>query len=193
MVCGEPLQNTQKICRACTAHSPPFTAMRNLANYEGVIRACIHSLKYENNQGLGEFFAGDLAEMVHQEKWKIDLVLPVPLSAQREAERGYNQAACLAKPLAARLGLHYHPFGIERTRDTPSQVGLSGQERRQNVVGAFRAFSEVVSGRRILIVDDVMTTGSTMAACSQALRTAGSADIYCLTLGRFALRPGTPI
>lgn len=112
MVCGEPLQNTQKICRACTTHSPPFTAMRNLANYEGVIRACIHSLKYENNQGLGEFFAGDLAEMVHQEKWKIDLVLPVPLSAQREAERGYNQAACLAKPLAARLGLHYHPLEL---------------------------------------------------------------------------------
>jgi ComF family protein len=160
--------------------------VRNLAEYRGVIRDCIHALKYEQNRGLGEFFSEWLAALVGEAGWSPELVMPVPLSKQRMAERGYNQAACLAKPLAACLGLCYHPFGIERTRDTPSQVGLSGEVRRQNVIGAFKAVAEIVANKRVLIVDDVMTTGSTMEACAQALRAAGSDEVYGLSLGRFA-------
>jgi ComF family protein len=161
--------------------------MRNLATYEGVLRDCVHALKYEHNQGLGEFFCQPLADIVWEAGWEVDLIMPVPLSTRRVAERGYNQAACLAKPLAARLGVRYHPFGIERTRDTPSQVGLSGEARRRNVAGAFRALPEVVAGKKVLILDDVMTTGSTMVACAQALLDAGSTAVYCLTLGRFIM------
>jgi ComF family protein len=166
--------------------------MRNLAAYEGVMRDCIHALKYDRNQGMGEFFCDSLAELVLKEGWTPDLVMPVPLSPGRMAERGYNQAACIAKPLAARLGVRYHPFGIERTRDTPSQVGLSGEARRRNVDGAFKALPEVVRGKVILVVDDVMTTGSTMEACAKAFQEAGAKGVYCLTLGRFEMRAGVP-
>lgn len=175
-------------CVGCQTHPPTYSAMRNLAAYEGVIRDCVHALKYDHNLGLGEFFADRLAALVNEAGWDINLVMPVPLSAERMDERGYNQAACLARPLATRLGLRYHPFGVERTRDTPSQVGLSGDERRRNVAGAFTARPEVVAGKAVLIVDDVMTTGATMEACSQALKDAGAGNVYCLTLGRYAVR-----
>ncbi len=192
-ICGEPAQTAKRICESCLLHPPPYTAMRNLAKYEGVIRDCVHALKYQNNQALGDYFAGDLADLVIKNNWKIDLVVPVPLSLKREVERGYNQASCLAKPLANRVGLRFHPYGLERTRETPSQVGLTGDERRKNVLGAFNAFPELVTGKSILIVDDVMTTGATLFACVHALKSAGANDVFCLTLGRFALRGDDPI
>ncbi|MBW6466904.1 MAG: ComF family protein [Brevefilum sp.] len=192
VICGEPLKRGCELCADCQANPPPYRAMRNLAVYEGVMRDCIHALKYDSNQGLGEFFCDSLAALVAEGGWAPDLVMPVPLSPMRMAERGYNQAACIAKPLAARLGRRYHPFGIERIRDTPSQVGLSGEARRRNVAGAFKAHLDVVAGKVVLMVDDVMTTGSTMEACAGALLDAGAEGVYCLTLGRFALRAGVP-
>ena len=188
--CGEPMRGPVERCPDCQANPRPYTAMRNLADYTGVLRDCVHALKYQNNQGLGAFFSDVLALLVVEVCWMPDLGMPVPLSGQRLAERGYNQAACIAKPLTARLGIRYHPFGIERTRDTPSQVGLSGEARRRNVAGAFRAVPEIVSGKRVLVVDDVMTTGSTMEACARALVAAGAQAVYCLTLGRFAMHTG---
>ena len=190
--CGELLKSGRELCADCQSSPPPFRAMRNLAVYEGVMRDCIHALKYDGNQGLGEFFCDSLAALVAEAGWALDLVMPVPLSPGRIAERGYNQAACIAKPLAARLGIRYHPFGIERTRDTPSQVGLSGMARRLNVAGAFKALPGVVAGKVVLIVDDVVTTGSTMEACAQALLDAGAKGVFCLSLGRFALRATSP-
>ena len=187
-VCGEPISSRGDVCEVCSKNRPSFTSLRSLAKYAGVTRECIHALKYENNQALGEFFSRRLEKIVLTEDWQIDLVLPVPLSRQRLAERGYNQAALVAKPLALRLGCVYNPFGLKRTRDTKSQVGLSGEERRRNVVGAFAALPEIVSGKAILVVDDVMTTGATMEACARALLDGGAETVYCLTIGRFNAR-----
>ncbi|MFN2302909.1 MAG: ComF family protein [Anaerolineales bacterium] len=185
-ICGESIHPSVNLCLRCQSDPPPYHAMRNLAVYEGVMRECVHALKYQNNQSLGEMFSRPLAEVVRLEDWKIDKVVPVPLSPQRYTERGYNQAALLAKPLAARIDCLYDPFCLIRTRDTPSQVGLSGKERRQNVIGAFKGIPELVEGKSILLIDDVMTTGSTMAECTRALKNAGAEVVYCLTLGRYA-------
>lgn len=190
LICGVPMQGSADHCSACLSMPRLFTAVRNLAVYDGVIRDCIHALKYENNQGIGVVFTDELAAMVAAAGWLPDLVMPVPLSRQRMAERGYNQAAVLARPLAARLDISYHPFGIERIRDTASQVGLSGEARRRNVSGAFKAVHEIVGGQRVLLIDDVMTTGSTLEACAGALSDAGTAAVYCLTLARFSVRKG---
>jgi len=169
-----------------------FTAVKPLAIYEGVIRECIHALKYENNQSLGELFSDWLADLVHDEGWDIDLVMPVALSDQRVRQRGYNQSALIARPLAARLHQPYSSFGLKRIRNTPSQVGLSAEERRQNVAGAFRALREIVNEKHVLLVDDVLTTGATLEACTSALNTAGVRAIYCVTVAGFSVNTPDP-
>jgi len=116
------------------------------------------------------------------------VVTAVPLSPQRQKERGYNQAERVARPLAMRLGVRYNPFVMKRIRDTVSQVGLSGEARRRNVAGAFESVPELVAGKKVLLFDDVMTTGSTLAACSSALNESGAQAVYCLTIGRFVWR-----
>jgi ComF family protein len=156
----------------------------HLAYYEGVIRECIHSIKYQENRGLGEFFSKQLMVLVLNANWGINLVIPVPLSSTRLKERGYNQSALIARPLAARLRVPCNAYGLERILDTPSQVGLSAEERRKNVAGAFIARSEIVRAKSILLVDDVMTTGSTLSACAGAAMRAGSQAVYAVTLGR---------
>jgi len=159
--------------------------MRNVAFYGGVVRECIHALKYQNNQSLGRYFSELMLPVVMNATWHVDIVMPVPLSRERYRERGYNQAAAIARPLALGLKKPFNPFGLVQIRDTKSQVGLSGEQRRLNVVGAFRAVPELVSGKNILLVDDVMTTGSTMESCAKALKCAGSGKVYCITIARF--------
>ncbi len=158
--------------------------MRSLASYEGVIRECIHALKYDSNQSLGEFFADRLTQIAKTLNWEPEVVIPVPLSPARYAERGYNQSALLAKPIALQLGARYNPFGLERIRNTRSQVELTADQRRENVRGAFKAIPDIVAEKRILLIDDVTTTGSTISECGLALRAEGAAVIYCLTLAR---------
>jgi ComF family protein len=116
--------------------------------------------------------------------WEIDMVVPVPLGGKRQSKRGYNQAAALAKPLSWSLGLDYKPKALRRIRETASQVGLSKPERRSNVFRAFYADKVAVAGKRILIVDDVMTTGATLEACAHTLKQANAEKVYGLTLSR---------
>lgn len=183
-VCGLPISSRRSLCVRCGDSPPPYDALRSLANYEGIIRDCIHALKYENDQSLGDFFADELIALVLAERWLVDMVIPVPLSPFRIKTRGYNQSALLAYPIAMRLSLKYRPFGMRRTRNTRSQVELSAEGRRINVKGAFEAVPEIVGEKRVLLVDDVTTTGSTIEECARALRRAGASCIYCLTLAR---------
>lgn len=182
--CGCPINKPGGICRACVKSSPPYHALRSLAEYEGVMRACIHSLKYDHNQSLGEYFSRDLLKCIEREDWPLDLVIPVPLSPFRIKERGYNQSALLARPLAMALSLRYQPYGLKRIRNTQSQVELTAAERRINVAGAFRALPELVQGKVVLLVDDVTTTGSTLIECTRALKSGGAHAVFCLTLAR---------
>jgi ComF family protein len=184
-ICGEKILSNMEICKRCQENPPSFTALRCLADYGGVIRECVHTLKYQKNQSLGEIFSGWLASLVRLEGWSVDLVMPVPLSPERLAERGYNQSASIARPLSAKLGVRYHPYAIKRIRNTRSQVGLSAEERRINVAGAFEAEPDIVCGRKVLVVDDVMTTGSTLESCAEGLKNAGAVEVYCLALAGY--------
>jgi len=183
-VCGLPLRGLRDICTKCDISPPPYDALRSLADYEGIIRECVHALKYENNQSLGEFFSKALADRVRLEQWSVDMVIPVPLSPSKITTRGFNQSALLARPLALQLSLKYRPYGLKRIRNTRSQVELSAKERCQNVMGAFMAEPDIVSEERVLLVDDVTTTGSTLNECAKALKSAGASAVYCLTLAR---------
>jgi len=181
--CGLPLSRPG-LCPACKESHPPFEAMRSWAIFEGPIRHAIHSLKYRRNVALGDALARYLVEYVRNVGWRVDMVVPVPLGRQRLKQRGYNQAGLLAKPVSIIQDWHYSPQAVLRFRETRSQVGLSAMERRENISNAFRADPVQVSGKVILLMDDVVTTGATLAACSDALREAGAKTVYALTLAR---------
>ncbi|HEY3310480.1 MAG TPA: ComF family protein [Anaerolineales bacterium] len=147
-------------------------------------------LKYKRDLGLGEALAWNLAHYLDKLAWQLDAVLPVPLSKQRIGERGYNQVDLIAHPLAWLTGWQYLPGALQRTRHTNSQVGLGAGERRKNVQGAFKAESRLVTGKNLLLVDDIATTGSTLDSASRALLEAGADRVYALTFAKAVPRYG---
>jgi ComF family protein len=125
-----------------------------------------------------------LAELYRSVRWETALIVPVPLATGRLKSRGYNQVHLITNALGNALRVPQSENALTRVRDTPSQVGLEPFERRRNVVGAFRASSDHVSGKKVLVVDDLFTTGATLAACAAALKQAGAASVLGLTVGR---------
>ena len=113
-----------------------------------------------------------------------ELIIPVPLHASRHRERGYNQAALLAKELAERAQMSVNAKDLVRTRATPPQVGLRADERKANVMGAFAWTGSALGGVGVLLVDDVCTTGATLEACALALRQSQAGSVWALTLAR---------
>jgi len=183
--CGRPLKPAG-LCGPCQKRRPAFTQARGWGIHEGRLRDAIHNLKYRRDVGLGEVLSRQMIEVLSHLDWDLDIVLPVPLAPNRLRERGYNQSALLARPIALRLGLPYRPNLVRRVRETRSQVGLSRPERYQNVAGAFKADPDQVSGMSVLLVDDVTTTGATLEAVVEALRQAGAKEVYAITLARAA-------
>jgi competence protein ComFC len=167
--------------------------LRSWSIFEGPVRSAVLNLKYHRNAALGEVLAQPLAEYVRTLDWQVDLVIPVPLGKERARERGYNQIGIVAKPVAAIRHWQYAPSGLTRTRETRSQVGLTAVERKANVLGAFMAEKEIVSGKRVLLMDDVATTGATISECASALLQANTKIVYALTLARALPHHGTNI
>jgi ComF family protein len=197
-VCGRPLvgfgsaPEQPLLCPACQDHTYAFERARSFALYEGALVKAIVLLKFEQIQPLAGWFAQRLTEVVGNEKEALaaDVVVPVPLHHQREKERGYNQAALLSKPLAKMLRLPHKAVLLMRTRPRPDKNILSLEERWESVRGAFatRPGSQV-DNQRVLLVDDVMTTGATLDACSRALREAGAKSVIGLTVARAVRNP----
>jgi ComF family protein len=141
-------------------------------------------LKYRPDLDLAALFAGWLTHTYRQAGWSGSCIVPVPLGKGRERQRGYNQVALIAEALSAQLDMPVLPRALFRIRDTDSQVGLAPAQRQRNVAGAFSADPEQVRGHTPLLVDDVFTTGATLAACAQALRQAGALQVFGLTVAR---------
>jgi len=185
--CGEPLrQNKVSICERCKSSEIYFTAVRSWALYEDPLKKAIHNLKYQRNIGLGEVLSVPLAKFLIGTDWNIDLITAVPLDRDRKQERGYNQSVFLARPLSWLTKIPFNEKTIVRVRKTRPQVGLSREQRKQNMDGAFCCQSDIAYGKSILIIDDVITTGSTLNACSKALIESGAEHVFGLTLARSA-------
>ena len=176
-------------CPACagTLVRPEETRENELAafSYGGALVAAITSLKYggrvDRARPLSHLLLGAVAPL---RPVPPAVVVPVPLHRTRLALRGYNHAALLAAPVARALGARFAPTALLRLRDTPAQATLRRSERLENVEGAFvaRPGGRPVAGERVLLVDDVKTTGATLAACALALREAGAAEVATLVL-----------
>jgi ComF family protein len=199
-VCGRPVpgmardQGEPLLCPACRDKTYAFDKACSFAVYQDAEVRAVLLLKFEQIEPLGAWFAERLAELVDAEGDKLaaDVVVPVPLHRERERERGYNQAALISKPLAKKLRLPHKAVLLMRTRARPDKQVLSLEERWESVRGAFatRPGSQV-DNLRVLLVDDVLTTGATLDACARALREAGAKSVMGLTVAR-ALRNPLP-
>jgi ComF family protein len=144
----------------------------------------VHGLKYQNLRASAADLGRLLAEYLDPNPMPADLLVPVPLHKRRERERGYNQSELLARELSKRTGIPLETRVLRRTRNTPPQVSIEGhEERRRNIEGAFECAREV-GGQKLLVVDDVVTTGSTMSACAGALKASGATSVWGLALAR---------
>lgn len=193
--CGRRRETTfaSPDCGECFGRRLGVTRARSLYVYNAVGRALLAEFKYQGHLGVGEALAGQLANWIGG-GWQAafdelactcDLVIPVPLHRSRLRTRRFNQSELIARAVAKALGLPCIPDVLTRIRETPTQVGLTEHQRRENVRGAFdvsHARRRLVDGKRVLLVDDLMTTGATLAACAGALRRAGCGVAYGLTL-----------
>ena len=182
-ICGLP-RTKPGFCQRCSVNRPAFAKLRSWAVYSDPIRKALLRLKYSNDVGLGEIFASKLLDLFPGLGWNVDLVVPVPLGRFRQRQRGYNQSDLIARIFAASIGILYDPKVLSRNRETRSQVELELDEREVNVKGAFTAMSDRIRDKKILVIDDIATTGATLSACSEALLAAGAAEILAITVAR---------
>ena len=153
---------------------------------EGAIRQAIHALKYQGVRAMAPTLGQLLAQFLTQAGLDADLLVAVPLHPKRERKRGYNQSLLLAQATGKAIDRPVEAHALLRLKNTPSQLSLLAEERRDNMEGAFQAEREVVAGARILVIDDVCTTGATLEACAIALKEAGAASVWGVTLAREA-------
>jgi ComF family protein len=190
-ICGIPfigIGNDHR-CGSCLTHPPNFDFARAHFLYEGSIRDLIHSYKYNQHTYLRYPLALLTVERMSGflEDFGPHLIVPVPLHRSRLRQRGFNQAVLLGKELSRQLSLPMTPDALVRTRQTAPQIELSATERRLNVKGAFSVKRpDHIAGRRILLLDDVMTTGSTMDECAKELKKAGAEVVIAATIARTA-------
>jgi ComF family protein len=181
--CGIPATG-QEICEKCRTNPPAYRMMRSWAVFDSPVQNGLHTMKYKRNIGLGEALAQQMVEFVQSLHWEIDLLIPIPLGRKRLRERGYNQVALVAQPLAYRTGIRYLPQALRKTRETRSQVGLNVSQRQKNVSSAYQTDAQRVAGRVVLVMDDVSTTGAAISACTEALLLAGAREVYGMTIAR---------
>lgn len=180
--CGRPLMTATGPC-TCRMRVWHLEGIRAATLHDGIARDAIHGIKYDSRRDLATPLASLLRRALVDVPFHFDLITAVPLHPTRERERGYNQAELLARSLAAQTGSQYRP-GMERFRATADQIGLSVAERHANVHAAFRADPVAFQRQRVLLIDDVCTTGATMEACAQALHAAGAKAVFGLAVTR---------
>jgi ComF family protein len=176
-------------CRGCHEFEPDFDRAVSFGEYAGTLRDLIHLLKYDNVLPAAPVLGEKLAEAITQLQFDRDdppLLVPVPLHKSKRSERGFNQADLIVRAAAKHLppGFEIAPV-LKRQRATHSQVGLTREERIANLRDAFRVIApERVKGRTVIVVDDVMTTGSTVSECARVLKKAGAERVWAATVAR---------
>jgi ComF family protein len=197
--CGLPFEYSlgQGVrCTPCEARPAAFARARAACLYDDNSRDLILQLKHADRPELAGLFAAWLSRAAEPLIAEADFIAPVPLHPLRLLQRRYNQAAEIARPLARRAGVPFAPGLLRRKRATPSQAGKSGRGRRLNVRGAIEAVpgqAAKVAGKRVLLIDDVLTTGATAEACAKALLGAGAAAVDVATVARVRVAADLPI
>jgi len=180
--CGCP--SDTEACPNCAEMHYAFDRAVSLYLYEGAIKTVIHNLKYSGFSRIADWLANIAFQTIQADTdlQSVDMVCPVPLHRVRQRERGYNQSALIARAMAVKLQKPFQEHILVKNRNTASQTAMSRTARLSNVRGSFRMGKSAVRGKRILLVDDVFTTGSTVNEASRTLRAAGAAQVFVLTI-----------
>lgn len=184
--CGKILQENYRheLCYDCRQYERNFDKGFTCVQYGLLERGVLMDYKYKGKSYIGQKLGDVLYDRMRMENVEPDLVVPVPMFIKNRNIRGYNQAQVMAGRLAERSGTTFAPELLERTRKTAPMKGLGAVERYENLKNAFAVSSKnhyTIAGKRILLVDDIFTTGSTLDACSLVLKEAGAAEVYVLT------------
>ncbi len=192
-VCGAPVAAETSfdfVCENCRSAKPAYEFARSAITYEVGIREVILAFKFKNQTWLKNDLA-DILEGCVRAKFDfkaIDVVVPVPLHEIRLKKRGFNQSSLIGEELASRINRRFDDVSLVRIRNTEHQTRVTGAERVGNVSNAFDVCSaEMIRGRTVLLVDDVMTTGATLSDCARALREASAERVWCATIARSVL------
>ncbi|MBL7126037.1 MAG: ComF family protein [Dehalococcoidales bacterium] len=182
--CGRP-HSSGVLCPDCIRWQASIDGIRSPFRFEGVMREAIHKLKYQNLRALAASLAGMLQEYLIASPLDIDVLVPVPLHRKRLRERGYNQASLLAKELGKLINTPVVDDVLIRQRHTPPQARTATiEERTHNIADAFACRGNGLRGRRVLLLDDVATSGTTLDACATVLKASGVASVWGLVMAR---------
>jgi ComF family protein len=186
--CGAFYENNDPpyACSMCRREPPPFAGLGFYSVYDGTLRELLLEFKFRSGLGKSRLIGELLAKAIgnHFAAVGFDLIVPVPAHLRRLLARGFNQSMVLARLAGSQLAVPVDGKALVRTRHTPPQSGLTRRERETNLDGAFATRPDRCRGRRILLVDDVATTGSTLAACARELNRAGAASVHALVVAK---------
>ncbi len=183
-ICAIPLNSSYaEICSQCLKKAPPFSKVINYSIYDGVLAEAINLLKFHGLKRLAKPLS---RLMIDFDLHGLEGVVPVPLSRKRLIERGFNQSLLFAKTISKEKKIPLLMDNLLKVKETAPQTGLSGKERISNIKGAFTVKGDI-RGLRLLLVDDVMTTGATVTECSKKLIEAGAEEVVVLTLARTSM------
>lgn len=182
--CGKPVEEPEELCHDCMEYTHEFEQGMGIFCYDEIMRRSIHKFKYQGRREYGRFY-GIAAWRYGKEqlkKWKPEVLVPVPIHTSRKRERGYNQAEIIAEVLGGCMDLPVAADVVIRKKKTIAQKELSSEERRKNLESAFAKGKNPLRWRRVLLIDDIYTTGSTADAVSRILRECGAEEIYVLSI-----------
>lgn len=187
--CGKPIDNeNQEFCYDCGRRSHRYDQARALLSYQGQVRGSLYRFKYSNRREYVRFYVGEMERLLGQ--WirgcRPDYLIPIPLHIKKEQERGYNQATLLAEELGSRMRIPCLQHVLIKHTDTRQQKELDSKARQKNLEEAFgicdKNWQKQLAGKRVMIIDDIYTTGATVDAAAAVLRRAGVSKIYVLTV-----------
>ena len=186
--CGKQIcQEQEEYCADCQRKQHAYTEGRALFSYNDVMRQSVAAFKYKNRQEYAEWYGEELARRfgAQLKRWGTEALIPVPIHQSRYRKRGYNQAALLAEQISCHTGIKTDEEVLVRTKKTVAQKELSTRERGKNLQEAFQPGKNVVQYKKVVLVDDIYTTGSTADACAGVLKRHGVEQIYllCLCIG----------
>ncbi len=185
--CGRHIFNPEERCFSCNGRETYFTRARSVFMYEQPVRKLITGLKYDGKRYLAEVLATEMAEVYYSSFFNSDIIVYPAMSAERLKERGYNQAELLAKELSLLVGVPVIDDVFKKVKETARQATLDATARRANLVGSFIVNDKAaIKGKRVLLVDDVMTTGATVETLSCLLIKGGALSVDVLTVASVA-------